>query len=162
MASSSTAARELQKELEGKANDLSKIQKGKSSPAIHQPNIYYWINHNILIFGLSTSYRYIEEPPSQKEVHHPTWWKRACPQGPPLSHYPPLLFSNSGFVFSLGSLLVLAIDSIAMPFWEIKNRNMDFLGEIRSSFRYLILHFTIILSLWFVKVIILLITCIQI
>ncbi|TQD88127.1 hypothetical protein C1H46_026330 [Malus baccata] len=62
---SSSALRELQRELEAKANDLSKIQKGKS---------------------------YFKEPPSEEEVHYTARRERARPQGLLLSRLRFLYF----------------------------------------------------------------------
>lgn len=69
---SSSNIRDLQRELENKANDLNKLQKG---------NLFTILFHFFTHFSpnsfkiIHLFFRYSEESSSEKEVHYPTWRK---------------------------------------------------------------------------------------
>lgn len=105
---SPAALRELQRDLETRANDLSKIQKGNilihtylslqltlsllEFPPFSVMHAFIrmvyvcwgaWLLLFFKIGALNVIYifRYCEESPSEKEVHYPARWEWARPQG---------------------------------------------------------------------------------
>ena len=71
MSSSSMALRDMQRDLEAKANDLAKIQKGNRFPRFEI--FLLFVSKKNLVSYL----RNREESPAEEEVYDPTRWERA-------------------------------------------------------------------------------------
>lgn len=78
---SSSNLRDLQRELENKANDLSKLQKGTLTISL---SIIVLFVFTLLIRATNFPFfffRNCEESPDEEEVHDSAWRERARPQG---------------------------------------------------------------------------------
>lgn len=90
---SSSNLRDLQRELENKANDLSKLQKGTLTISL---SIIVLFVFTLLIRATNFPFfffRNCEESPDEEEVHDSAWRERARPQGIVIIYF--YLFSGS-------------------------------------------------------------------
>ena len=111
---SSAAIRELQRDLENKANDLSKLQKGNKIKSLRHQSCC--IDSKTL--ANFVYYRYCEESSSQEKVHYPAWRERACPKGRSIF----FLFLGGGGLSDLGFYSCIGVGLVE---WRCKCLQID-------------------------------------